>query len=444
MVAATAKHPSPPAVSGAMPLIGHLLEFKRDPLALIRRGAREHGKIFSVLLGPKRVYFMIGPEMNTEFFAESDKKLSVRAAYKFLGAMFSERTIMAADEVDYKHQRALLAPMLGNKRIGSHFKAMLIETQQWLDRRGGAGRFDAITEFEHLTMHIIAHALLGDDFRRHMGEDFYATMRDLELGIDPVLPPRLPIPRFIRRDRAKRKLQRLVGGLVEERRAAAPGTYDDSFQMMVKLPDVDGQPMSVELITNIILWLIHAGHETTSSHLSWVLIQLLQHPDYLARIKAALPAEITLDSIRGSGLLHQAIQETERKSSPSIALPRITTQPYEVGGYVIPAGKLVFISPTASHMLPEIFTSPDSYDPDRFSAGRAEDRKAKNALVGFGGGRHKCWGVDFAYVEMAVVITMLLQHYDVQLLTPDPKMVYVQIPRPERPTWIGYRRREHQ
>jgi sterol 14alpha-demethylase len=210
---------------------------------------------------------------------------------------------------------------------------------------------------------------------------------------------------------------------------------------MLDLPDVDGQPMSDEMITNIILWMIHAGHETTSSHLSWALIQLLQHPDYLTRVREGLPAEITLDSIRSFHVLHQALRETERMSSTVSVLPRITTQPYIAGGYEIPAGQMVFISPTVTHLLPEIFTNPDRYDPDRFSRARAEDRKVKNALIGFGGGGHKCWGVDFAYIEMAVIIAMLLRNYDVQLLTRDPKIIYVQIPRPERPTWIGYTRR---
>jgi sterol 14alpha-demethylase len=63
-------------------------------------------------------------------------------------------------------------------------------------------------------------------------------------------------------------------------------------------------------------------------------------------------------------------------------------------------------------------------------------------LVGFGGGMHKCMGMNFATNEMAVIISLLLQHYHLELLTPEPQPRLEKM-RAARPTacWIRYQRR---
>jgi sterol 14alpha-demethylase len=152
----------PPLVSGARPLFGHLFEFKRNPEALLRRGAKEQGPLFVLKLGPMSIYCMVGPDMNTEFFAQSDKALSISKAYRFLAEMFNPRIAIAAPPADYQHQRALVAPMLGGKRMASHFEAMVKETELWLSGLGASGRFDVVTEFERLTMYIMARAMLRE------------------------------------------------------------------------------------------------------------------------------------------------------------------------------------------------------------------------------------------------------------------------------------------
>jgi sterol 14-demethylase len=121
---------------------------------------------------------------------------------------------------------------------------------------------------------------------------------------------------------------------------------------------------------------------------------------------------------------------------------RYTVEPYEVGGYHVPAGWLTLISPHLAHRLPEVFHEAAHYDPWRFAPDRAEDRQHRFALVGFGGGAHKCLGMNFATNEMAVIISLLLQQYHLELLTPDPqpRLEKMRATRPT-PCWIRYQRR---
>ena len=88
-----------------------------------------------------------------------------------------------------------------------------------------------------------------------------------------------------------------------------------------------------------------------------------------------------------------------------------------------------------------MFREPARYDPLRFAPGRAEDRQHPFALIGFGGGMHKCAGMHLALHEMSVIISLLLQQYDLELVTSDPQPTKEM--RASRPTlcWVRYRRR---
>ena len=75
---------------------------------------------------------------------------------------------------------------------------------------------------------------------------------------------------------------------------------------------------------------------------------------------------------------------------PLIFLMRHVTKPLKVNNYTIPAGHTLVASGALSMRLPEAFTNPDKFDPDRFGPGRREDDAKEYAWVGFGGGFHAC------------------------------------------------------
>ena len=82
---------------------------------------------------------------------------------------------------------------------------------------------------------------------------------------------------------------------------------------------------------------------------------------------------------------------------------------------MVPAGGIALVSPAAAHRIPEVFRDPDRYDPDRFAPGRQEDRKHRHALIGFGGGHHRCIGSTFAYQQIKAIWSVLLQRFELSL-----------------------------
>jgi sterol 14-demethylase len=439
-------NPNPPALPG-LPIVGNSLEFSRDVNGMLRRGYESLGPIFSIRLLNKQAAVLVGAENLQFFFEQTDQILSMKEVYQFLKPMFGEQIFFASGPEVYQEQRAIMLPAFSAKRMPSYVEAMRQEVEQWLDSLGEEGQFDVSPVFEQLTMHIAASAFLGQDFRRKMGPEFAQLYRQLGQGIEFLLPTNLPLPRFRRRDQAKDKLEKMIGELIAERRAD-PQPHTDFLQAFLESTFPDGSRPSEDLVTTLVLGMVFAGHETTAGHASWGLVQLLQHPDYLQAVVDEVDAvllekpEVELETIRRMDHLDWALRETERMQPVAGMLMRYNRQAYDLCGYHIPEGWLTLAAIAVSHRLPELFENPDRYDPLRFAPGREEQRKHPFSLAGFGGSRHKCLGMNFAYNEMKVIFSLLLTRYNLELLTLQPTSdPNISTNRPARDTIVRYWKR---
>lgn len=437
--------PLPPLLPGGLPLLGHALAFQKGREALFERGFREIGPVFAIRLGGQPAAVVIGPEYHQTFFAETDKKLSSSKPYAFLKTIFGEVSLAAPPEL-YQLQRPILyIPFKGEKMAG-YVQVMQHEIQAWLAGLGAAGEFELTGQLNTLVQNVAAHAFMGKAFRDQAGRDFWELYAVLGAALDPLLPPNLPLPKFFRRDRAKAQLAALVGPILAERRAH-PERYADTLQDLVQARYADGQPVDDDLVLNIVLALMFAGHETTAGQAAWTIIRLLQNPGYLAQVRAELAEKLpagTPVTLPVLGALHRvnwAVNEVTRLNPSADMLIRRVETELEFGEYRVPAGWVVFVTAAVAHRLPQLFREPERYDPHRFGPGPEEDHQHRFAMIGFGGGLHKCAGMNFANNEMALITALLFQQFDLELLTPDPGIRHgLGANRPE-PTRLRYRRK---
>ena len=106
------------------------------------------------------------------------------------------------------------------------------------------------------------------------------------------------------------------------------------------------------------------------------------------------------------------MKETLRLHPPVPVLARKTVKDTEILGVEIPAGRLTSIMPLYTHHMPEYWTDPEIFDPERFSEERREDKSHRFAWEPFGGGVHKCLGMIFANLESKLVLSALLRHFE--------------------------------
>ena len=415
----------PPALP-ALPLLGNALEFYRDRHALIRKGYEQLGPIFSIRLGRQPTVILIGPEFHQFFFSETDKSLNMDKPYPFLKALFGPVAFLASPEV-YQEQRPILHSPFQREKMLKYVQIMQREVQKWLDSLGQTGEMNLVTEMNRLVQEVAGHALMGDEFQAKVGREFWDLYTVLAKSLNPLIPSHWPLPAHIQRDRAKQKMRKLLTPIILERRQN-PEKYDDFLQDFLNARGKSGQPADDATITGLIQALMFASHETTAGQAAWTIVELLRSPDYLGRVKAEIgqhaPAGTPLDGRVMRQLEHiaWAVREIERLHPSADLLIRVAEKDFELGGYHIPKDWAVMVSSAVAHRLPQFFVDPEHFDPLRFAPGREEDNQHRFALIGFGGGLHKCTGMNFANNEMMIITTLLFQQFDLTLLPPEPRL----------------------
>lgn len=417
---------TPPVVSGGLPVLGHALEMMRDRERLFKRGYREHGDVFAIKLGPRFAAVVSGAENNKLVYTQTDKALNMQDAYQFLKSSLGEVLFTASKEA-YYNQRPVLQEVFRRERMAGYIQAMNIEIQAWIDGLGDVGVMDLSAEMLRLAQFVAGHALIGPQYQQELGEGFWDLYLDISRSLDPILPPNLPLPKFRRRDKAKAAINKIFQEMIEKRRQH-PEQYDDLISTLLQTPLKDGTVMEDQTIVNMFTGLLFAGHETTAGQAAWTVAQLLQNPDYLelveGELKLKVPAgtEITQEVINQLEHIAWAIEETTRMRPSADLQMRTVEQALDLGGYHLPVGWQVIVNAANSHFLPEVFKNPDYYDPLRWSPERGEGKNAF-ALIGFGGGIHKCTGMNFAKNEMTIITARLLQTFDLELLSQDIRVV---------------------
>ena len=417
--------PVAPILAGGNRLLGHTPEYVRSPEAFLHRGWRENGDVFRCRLGASWYTVVLGPEHNEVFFRETDRLLSIREGYPFFPRMFGGEFFFLAPQEEYLRQRAVVLPKFKSDAMRSYVAPMVEETEGLIARLGDAGEIDLIPEVGPLVMDIAAHAFLGRDFRRRLDDSFFDCFRDFSRGMQVTWPQWLPLPHLRRSRRARRKLDRIFGEWIRHRRER-PVDPPDFFQNLINARYADGEPISDEMAVNFTLMLIWAGHETTAGQLAWTLIDLLQHPDYLDEVRKEVDGvladrastDIGWPQVSALARVECAVKESERLHPVAHMALRRATEDVRFGPYRVPQGEYVLAAPCVSHLMPEIFPDPLAYRPSRFERGSAAASLEANRLIGFGGGVHRCIGVNFARLEMKVVVALLARHYDMELLDP--------------------------
>jgi cytochrome P450 len=245
-------------------------------------------------------------------------------------------------------------------------------------------------------------------------------------GTDPwvriLRGPRTPWRRLLE---SRAVLDRIVLGEIRERRRNPDPERADILSLLIEAADEDGAQLSDIEVRDQAMTLLFAGHDTSTSTISFMLYELAVLTDEQDEVlNGATPSAEHLGGTLPR--LEMALDETLRLYPPAWIGPRRAMRTFEFGGYEVPAGAYVNYCSWASHRLPEVFPEPEAFIPARF----ARERKAalpKGAYVPFGGGQRICIGKRFGQTEVRTVATMILQRFRLEL-RPGRAMTIRQMP----------------
>lgn len=421
--AADGQLPLPPRLAGGWPWLGHATAFGNDPIGLLQDGYARFGEVFRFQLAGRDVHALLGPSANAAFFRAPEDQLSAREAYRFTIPIFGRGIAYDVEADVMSEQVGFIMPALREGRLRTYTETIAAEADAYFSTRWGKeGEADLLQTMNELTIFIASRCLIGAEFRSRLTGEFAQLYRALEGGINLIafLWPHFPRPAHRRRDRARERMVELISAIIEERRAFGM-EGEDFLQTLMEARYKNGRALTPHEIAGLLLTLIFAGQHTSAILAAWTIILLLQAPDYLSRVQGEVDAwqrdgpANAYESLRELVCLERAMKEAERMFPPLVMLMRTIRQDFSHGGFRMPAGGMALISPAVSHRLPQVFADPDRYDPDRFEPARAEDKRTPHSLIAFGGGRHRCAGTAFAYLQVKIIVSVLLRRFDLQL-----------------------------
>jgi sterol 14-demethylase len=329
-----------------------------------------------------------------------------------------------------------------------HYAAvMAMEVERFSESLGEAGEIDLLPAMHELTSYISGSCLIGHEFRSRLSREILNLYRDLDGGLNTIamVMPHCPTPTNLRRDRARRRLVELIAPMLAERRRT-PSSSDDFLDTLIDARYNDGSMLDDGSIVGMLLMAHFAGQATSAIMAAWTAIFLMQHRQEYETVRREAQqmmgsGPVTLEGLKKMQYLEYCLKETERLRPPIIILMRTVLRELQVGASMVPAGDMVLVSAAISHRLESVFAEPERFEPARFAPGREEDGRTPYALIGFGGGRHRCLGYAFAHQQVKVIWGLLLQRFVFQLIDPDPQPDYKRmVVGPQSPCRVRYRR----
>jgi cytochrome P450 len=221
---------------------------------------------------------------------------------------------------------------------------------------------------------------------------------------------RQPVPagRWSRGLRGRRDLQRYFRDAIGDRRTR---TGDDLFTVLCHSATEEGQTFSDDDITNHMIFLLMAAHDTSTIALSMLLYHLGKDPELqqdLRREARALPHDPTIEDLNSAHLLDCAFKESLRMYAPAGTLFRQATEDTSIAGHYIPRGTEIALSVHTSMRIDTWWDNPDTFDPGRFDDPATLKKLEKYAWSPFGAGAHKCIGMHFAGLTVKAILHRML------------------------------------
>jgi retinoid hydroxylase len=405
--------PLPPGSFG-LPFIGETIGFFTDK-DFVAKCHQKYGKIFKTSILGRPTVFAIGLEANKFILSTHLDYFSAREGFPKSFQELLGKPLSFQSKEEHQRNRRLMMPAFHGKALENYIETIVELTEdycrQWLEK----GNIAWFAEFKQLTFAIASTLLIGADPRDLNSPSSVARLSQWfdEVGKGLFsLPLRLPTTTYSKALKARDKILAHIESAIAFKRNNL-GT--DVLSLLIQSKDEVGNSLNLEELKAQMLSLLLAGHQSTTSLITFFCMVLAQRPDICQKLrdeqKYLESPSLNLESLKQMTYLERTIEEVGRIYPPIAGGFRGVVEEVEFDGYRIPKGWLVFYRASATHLDPDIFPNPYYFDPDRHL-----QRLPEYALVTYGGGPRSCLGMNFARMEVKIIAALLLRSYQWELL----------------------------
>lgn len=410
MQAETAPSLEPPRATATLDIT-----FETDALGTLAAEFHRHGdayRAYSPALG-RDLWVLSHPDhvrhVLVDHHADFTKGIGIERVAILLG-----NGLMTSEGDHWRAQRKLVQPSFHRRIIATWMPHIHAATARLAQRWDAAARsrepVNVTQDMSDATLEVVLRALFGDDLDRleaGAGGNPFALLTD-------------HTARNLAFAYKFRQLGKLIMEDVARRRRDGVRRNDIVSHLLDARDRQSGEPMSDRDLLDEIMTLIVAGHETTAASLNWFWLLLAQAPAIAARVHAEVDddggdAAPGYDDLARFPFVRRALDETLRLYPPGWLLTRRSIVASTVGGFPLPAGTDVLVSPYLVQRHPAFWDDPDRYDPDRFLPDAVAARN-RFAYLPFGLGPRACIGEHLALIEMHCHAIILARRFSLALV----------------------------
>ena len=334
---------------------------------------------------------LVAAYKDTKVFSSDKKK---EFAPKYGNSLLYEHhttSLVFSDPPAHTRVRRLIMGALSPRAIASMEGDLIALVDRLLDAIVAKGDFELIGDFASaIPVEVIGNLLDVPHEERE-------PLRDWSLAILGALEPVISAEAFARGNKAVKDFLVYLETLVERRRAR-PGNPERDMLTRLIQGEENGERLTEKELLHNCIFLLNAGHETTTNLIGNGLVALLEHPEQKQRL------------IEKPDLIKTAVEEMLRYESSNQLGNRMTTEPVELGGIMLDAGTSITLCIGAANRDPAQFPVPETFDIAR----------TPNRHLAFVTGAHQCAGMALARLEGAIAISRFLTRFPSYALNGPP------------------------
>ncbi|ABN68111.2 Cytochrome P450 51 (CYPLI) (P450-LIA1) (Sterol 14-alpha demethylase) (Lanosterol 14-alpha demethylase) (P450-14DM) [Scheffersomyces stipitis CBS 6054] len=435
-----------PLVFHWIPWFGSAIPFGMAPYKFFEDSRQKYGDVFAFMLLGRTMTVYLGPKGHEFVFNSKLNETNAEDAYKHLTTpVFGKGVIYDCPNHRLMEQKKFAKYALTRDAFKTYVPKIREEIISYFKNPEGfnmgeknSGVANIMKTQPELTIFTASRSLLGDDMRKRFDASFAQLFSDLDKGFTPLnfVFTNLPLPNYRKRDNAQQKISATYKSLIEKRRAT--GDVDPNRDLIDSLMTYstykDGVKMTDQEIANLLIGILMGGQHTSAATSAWFLLHLGARPDLQDELFEEVSNilkekgtsnlnDLSYEDLQNMTLTNNVIKETLRLHMPLHSIFRKVSKSLLVPNtnYTVPAGHYVLVSPGYTQTSDRFFPNASTFDPHRWDSNNLADKNADEGTVDygfgavskgvsspylpFGGGRHRCIGEQFAYVQLGTILS---------------------------------------
>ncbi|MEO1089718.1 MAG: cytochrome P450 [Pseudomonadota bacterium] len=335
-------------------------------------------------------------------------------------------SLLTAHGEDWRWKRRLAAPYFTPAALSARLDDMMAPfdalLDDWTDRGPGTS-IDVAAAMTAATLEVVRRVLFAGDPKIDVG----AIARAIDDYLGPIswlvglaslkTPAWLPHPGRAKLLDGRRRMRAEVDALVVRQRAAPNAASGMCAALLDARDPATGRRLDDDDLTDMLLTLIAAGHETTANALAMALYCLAEQPELQDALRdeaiaTAGDGALSPDHLSSLVLTEAFVRETLRLFPPAPLMARRNLRTETLAGQRLPPGTTLFIPIYAVHRHSGLWHRPERFDVERH-LGADRDAIGRTAYMPFGAGPRICAGQAFAMMEMVGALATIVRRVSV-------------------------------